>query len=678
MEEIPKKQHHNVRAGPKAEKKKKTNLKKKGKENEKRRNPKAFAPKSHVNAERRLRRKLDQETKRHHVPLVDRATTEPAPFLVAVVGPPGVGKSTLVTSLIYHYTKHNLVEVKGPITVISGKKRRLTFFECPNDLNSMIDIAKVADLVLLMVDAHFGFEMETFEFLNICQTHGFPRIMGVLSHLDQFTTMKAMRKAKKQLKHRFWTEIYQGAKLFYLSGLINGRYTKTDVFNLARFISVMKFRPLIWRNSHSYLLVDRLEDLTDPQLKKQERSCSRRVAMYGYVRGSNLKENSKIHIPGCRDFEIQSITALPDPCPLPNKERIKRTLKEKDRLLYAPMSDVGNLFYDADAVYINLPENRLNFTHIQGVEATDGEGENMVRELQKVEVGIDEKLEESGLRIFKDAALFKPSSHTQVLPLAQTLPPIQTIQLETDTHPTHNDEMLYKMLDWESGLNIRSSETLESLVYKFEEEEEELEVESDDDEEFFQIKKKKGGSRTQGLELEDKDCDSCKLHVAHPFLPDDLPLFISQFTQTLSDRFASEDLDISDDDSSDDQQTASSKPIKSILNSENDGATEMDYYSQVKEQLQLQKELNSQEFAEYDEDEKHQLRGFVGGEYVRILFEDVPCEFVELHNPKVPVICGGLLPNEENLGFIQARLKKHRWFGKILKTKDPLIMSIGW
>ena len=31
--------------------------------------------------------------------------------------------------------------------------------ECGNDLNSMIDIGKVADLVLLLVDASFGFEM---------------------------------------------------------------------------------------------------------------------------------------------------------------------------------------------------------------------------------------------------------------------------------------------------------------------------------------------------------------------------------------------------------------------------------------------------------------------------------------------------------------------------------------
>lgn len=61
----------------------------------------------------------------------------------------------------------------------------------------------------MLIDASFGFEMETFEFLNICQVHGFPRIMGVLTHLDSFKNNKALRKTKKNLKHRFWTEVYQ-------------------------------------------------------------------------------------------------------------------------------------------------------------------------------------------------------------------------------------------------------------------------------------------------------------------------------------------------------------------------------------------------------------------------------------------------------------------------------------
>lgn len=76
--------------------------------------------------------------------------------------------------------------------------------------------------MLLLVDGSFGFEMETFEFLNVLQSHGFPKVMGVLTHLDRLKTAKQLRKTKKELKNRFWTEIYQGAKLFYFSGISQG------------------------------------------------------------------------------------------------------------------------------------------------------------------------------------------------------------------------------------------------------------------------------------------------------------------------------------------------------------------------------------------------------------------------------------------------------------------------
>jgi hypothetical protein len=76
----------------------------------------------------------------------------------------------------------------------------------------------VADLVLLMINGRIGFEMETFEFLNVLQVHGFPKVMGILTHLDEIPKAKPLKKIKKTLKARFWVEVYQGAKMFYFSG----------------------------------------------------------------------------------------------------------------------------------------------------------------------------------------------------------------------------------------------------------------------------------------------------------------------------------------------------------------------------------------------------------------------------------------------------------------------------
>jgi ribosome biogenesis protein BMS1 len=283
-----------------------------------------------------------------------------------------------------------LSETKGPITVVAGKKRRITFIECNNDVNSMIDIGKVADLVLLMIDGSYGFEMvrlsllntvsldhvpvfslwqESFEFLNILQAHGFPKVIGILSHLDLIKKQATLKATKKLLKRRFWNEIYQGAKLFYLSGVLNGRYPDTEILNLSRFISVMKFRPLIFRNCHPYLLADRIEDLTPRQeIRTSKGRCDRTVTLYGYLRGTNLRQTTKVHIPGVGDMNIKTVTMLGDPCPLPDADSEKRRkLSEKKKLLvHAPMSDVGGVMYDKDAVWINVPG---SFT--RGV--TDGE-----------------------------------------------------------------------------------------------------------------------------------------------------------------------------------------------------------------------------------------------------------------------------------------------------------------
>ena len=58
-------------------------------------------------------------------------------------------------------------------------------------------------------------------------------------------------------------------------------------------------------------------------------------------------------MPGCGDFAIHDMSLLTDPCPLPDQIK-KRTLNEKERLIYGPMSGVGGIIYDKDAIYIEL------------------------------------------------------------------------------------------------------------------------------------------------------------------------------------------------------------------------------------------------------------------------------------------------------------------------------------
>ncbi|KAG5474433.1 hypothetical protein LSCM1_03215 [Leishmania martiniquensis] len=334
-------------------------------------------------------RSIEKKETALHVPTLDKTlrhvVAEP-PLLVAVVGPPGVGKTTLIRSMVKFYSNRNLTSVRGPVTVIAGRSRRITFMECPNTLASMCDLAKVADLVLLMVDGSYGFEMETFEFLNIAQVHGFPKMFGVVSHLDSLKTGKAMKKRKKFLRHRFWHEVAAGAKLICLSPMVRGMYRPTDVLNLHRLLICVEPKIQAWRNTHSCVVMDRVEDITDPDVVASSPLHNRTVAFYGYARGKPMKAGQLVHIPGLGDFPVAHLSHQPDPCQLDkfngdSKEggnHRMRHLSLKQKKLYAPYCDVGGISYDDDAIYIHEDAEK------SAIERT-GEGLQLLRDLQSVQ-----------------------------------------------------------------------------------------------------------------------------------------------------------------------------------------------------------------------------------------------------------------------------------------------------
>lgn len=385
---------------------------------------------------RRIRLSADRSEKRAANPTlpVDRTGGDLAPRVVAVVGPKGVGKSTIIRNLVKHYSKRNVPSVTGPITIVGGRKKRITFLEVGPDLSSMIDAAKVADLVLLVIDASYGFEMETFEFLNIAAAHGMPKVMAILTHLDSLRDGKQVRSVKKSLKDRIWAELYDGAKVFYLSGITtSGDYLNREILNLSRFISVGKSAGLKWRAEHPYVLADRVEDITPSSLPDH---ANRSVAVYGYVRGTPLRAAAgqwRVHLAGVGDLVACNIESLPDPCPAPetktdadnngklastDSSKRKRRVSERERMVYAPMApEVDGISYDRDAVYINLASQSVRFSdkatlvsegmdgdHGQsGDESSDGEGEKMVKSLQKSDGrAVDEKLKQASLQLVKD------------------------------------------------------------------------------------------------------------------------------------------------------------------------------------------------------------------------------------------------------------------------------------
>ncbi len=728
----------------------------------------------------------------------------------------------------------------------------------------MIDVSKIVDIVLLMIDGNFGFEMETMEFLNILSSSGMPgNVFGILTHLDLFRKPTTLRDAKKRLKHRFWSELYQGAKLFFLSGVINGRYPDREVHNLSRFLSVMKNpRPLVWRNSHPYCLADRFLDITPPTAMEKDPKCDRTVALYGYLRGTNFPAaGARVHVPGVGDLNVSAIESLPDPCPTPFMDQAvakatgktgRRRLGEKQKVLFAPMSDVGGVLVDKDAVYIDVKtanfdkdaegagerglgeqmvvglqgERRLLgevgegvrlFTgggqiqdgeEVQGevndgrrkprdasvVERNEGSDEDL-DDVEGSESGDDEEdedlasedndeddtgyVENSGIKNEQLGQAFRVNDRRPTnghandnLDFADSdsdlgsLSSVDDQELEEGEEDEDGDPTMEAEGDgamrWKENLaedarqrhNMRPQHRTADLArLMYDESLSPMEVigkwrgtakrkaeldenggSLDEDDDFF----RKRETEVDSEALEERSMPSYDYDELEKKWTDDenIEALRSRFASaSLFDRKGEDDGGGGDKEFNDadegtgefeDLETGESRTapqtdvvpngeIESLdaereknarrkeelklrfeeedregfgndktderregVPAEDEQFGEDEWYDSQKARIQKQLIINRAEFDQLDDQARTRVEGYKAGTYARIVLEQVPYEFAASFNPRYPVIVGGLTPTEDRLGFVQVRIKRHRWHKKILKTNDPLIFSLGW
>lgn len=120
------------------------------------------------------------------------------------------------------------------------------------------------------------------------------------------------------------------------------------------------------------------------------------------------------------------------------------------------------------------------------------------------------------------------------------------------------------------------------------------------------------------------------------------------------------------------------RKLKEKFDAEYDNTEKTSFYDELKISATKQAEVNKSVFENMPEDIRVQIEGFRPGMYVRIEVQNVPFEFVEHFDPMYPLVIGALNLGEENIGYVNVKLKKHRWYRKILKANDPLIISLGW
>lgn len=97
------------------------------------------------------------------------------------------------------------------------------------------------------------------------------------------------------------------------------------------------------------------------------------ITFYGYVRGTHFNKQNKVHISGLGDYPIDEVTWIADPVPVESVkqkgegEEVKkkrRTLKDKEKIVYAPFSNFGAMNFDRSSGFITIPDWHVIYTKL--------------------------------------------------------------------------------------------------------------------------------------------------------------------------------------------------------------------------------------------------------------------------------------------------------------------------
>ena len=577
------------------------------------------------------------------------------PLIIMIQGGHSSGKTTLIKSLVKYYTNQNISSFKGSITVRNSKNQRLTFIECPNDISSLDDCSKIVDVAILLIDARVGFEMETFEFISLLKNHGFTQIVGVITHMDDFRQNKSLSKYKKQIKKRFIKDATDKSKLFYLFGIKNNLYIKLQLHTMARYLKVIKPNQPGFRINHPYIFCDRYDiNFSKIQKKEEEKNEDVIVSLFGYVRGNHLNKNSLIYINGLGEFNIDFAEKIEDPCPIEmvsKNGKVKRTLKKKDKNLYAPYSNINMLEYDRKSGYINIPEKLITFT--KGLKETDNlandEGVQMVRKLQDMYGNIEQNDEDEKNQIELIEGINMDSKNQN-----------------KKKNDSENKNLNKEKEEIEENMND-NNQTLDDNNEKKEKKEEEYNIGIDkmllEENEDTNIMKEIYGN------IEDeKGLNGNELFDSYKTDDNSEDFDLDYLIKNCKQKFITGGYFDMENENDDD------------INENEDNEKETDVKNVSSELTPEQKKEEQEKKLKFFLDDSSSYGIFKLGTYIRIDLKKVKRKYANHFDPNHPIILSTLShqESEKQMSFIKIRFNKHLWFPKILKTNDPIILSIGW
>jgi len=210
-----------------------------------------------------------------------------------------------------------LVEGRA-VTVYSEKwKQRLSLFGCSRNVLDVLDLARVVDVLLLVIPADEGVDTLGQELVRLMKAQGCGTPLAVVAERPGTEVgPKKLAKMRKTMESALAYEF--GTSVRVVDG--------TNQQELLRFLcQVGTKEPFLSR------ALPRGFVLAELPMKYEEDAASGEslLSITGYVRGAGITANQLVHVTGYGDFAIHSIIGHPDPCPVKKRRGAKEAMEEE-------------------------------------------------------------------------------------------------------------------------------------------------------------------------------------------------------------------------------------------------------------------------------------------------------------------------------------------------------------
>ena len=184
------------------------------------------------------------------------------------------------------------------IASIPKHKSRLALYSTSRNLMALLDICKVADIVLFVFDAQEVIDSYGAALLSALMAQGLPTVFGAITGLDAVSP-KARSEVRKNALKTFHQKFTTEPRVIAIEG-------PSDISNLVRFLAVSHVREF-WRNQRSYMLPVGVHYTPD------EGSDFGTLHLTGHIRGERFDPNNLVHLTGVGDFQVASVESTADP-----------------------------------------------------------------------------------------------------------------------------------------------------------------------------------------------------------------------------------------------------------------------------------------------------------------------------------------------------------------------------